>query len=401
MKARIEGINQENIKHSNRSAILKLLCNEGAMSRKDIAAVIGLTPAAVTLICSDLIEEGIIEEKGEAAQEKKAGRKKILVDINYSYKNVLCIAIEADKTYITITDIGGTVIASKELMTDIQKTPEDFLSQVADISTDFISANSIAKHRLLGVGVSVPGIVDSGAGINLRSHGIWNKQVNVKAILEQKLQLQVVVENNVKAFAHGELLYGMGRNTNNLMFVKWGPGVGSAVTINHQVYEGRQFRGAEIGHYIIDSNGPKCRCGRKGCLETFISTHAFLDDVNKAYATCQMPILSDWLELHGNHLGVDNIEEWGAVGEAEVERIFDEKIDKLALTTENVVSILSPDKVIVYGKIFEIEGVLSRFKKSCKQFAPDLEDDYILKADMSDRITYIGPLAVAVAEFFF
>ena len=87
------GINLENVKNNNRSAILQLLNNNGAMSRKDIAGRTGLTAASVTLICTELLDEGIIVERGEAVEEKRAGRKKILVDLNPSYKSILCIGI--------------------------------------------------------------------------------------------------------------------------------------------------------------------------------------------------------------------------------------------------------------------------------------------------------------------
>lgn len=80
------GINLENVRVRNKSAILSLLNSQDAMSRKDIAKVVGLTPAAVTLLCTEMMEEGMILEKGELQEEKRAGRKKVLVDINDAYK---------------------------------------------------------------------------------------------------------------------------------------------------------------------------------------------------------------------------------------------------------------------------------------------------------------------------
>ena len=85
------GINLENVKMSNRSAILKLLNDHGAMSRKNIALELGLTPATVTLICTELIAAGLLCEKGEVEEKKRAGRKKVLIDINYQYRNVLSV----------------------------------------------------------------------------------------------------------------------------------------------------------------------------------------------------------------------------------------------------------------------------------------------------------------------
>lgn len=401
MKHKFEGINQENVKQSNRSAILKLLCSEGAMSRKDIAQIIGLTPAAVTLICSELMEEGVLVEKGEAEQEKRAGRRKILVDINYGFKKVLCIRIEVGETYLTLTDLAGNKLSEKSILTDRAARPEDFLENVATSSKNMMWEAGVAKEDILAGGVSVTGIVDRKKGISKNSFQIWDEPVDVKSILEEKLGVDIVVENNVKACAYSELIYGDSRSRNNLMFVKWGPGVGSAITIDHHVYQGRDFRGAEIGHYIVEKNGIPCRCGKRGCLETVISSHAFVDEIKRNRNPKDMPKLIQWLEDDSHELNANSIVEVIGLGDEGVRRIMDEKIDRLARTVENIISVLNPDNIIVYGTVFEVPGIFERFIQCCQAYDPELPEGYIKLSGLGDRITYIGPLAVAMDEYFF
>ena len=207
------GINLENVKYNNRSAILHILNNSGAMSRKDIAAKTGLTAASVTLICTELLEEGIIRELGEAVEEKRAGRKKILVDINPSYKYILCVGIEADETYISVADCKGSVIVSEILATDKKAAPEQFLEQISIVSTGLLWDKGISKNDLLGAAVSVPGEVDRKQGISINTFSIWNKPVRIADILTQKLGIPIVVENNLKTSAESEMLFGSGRST--------------------------------------------------------------------------------------------------------------------------------------------------------------------------------------------
>lgn len=401
MKHKFEGINQENVKQSNRSAILKLLCSEGAMSRKDIAQIIGLTPAAVTLICSELMEEGVLVEKGEAEQEKRAGRRKILVDINYRFKKVLCIRIEVGETYLTLTDLAGNKLSEKSILTDRAARPEAFLENVATSSKNMMWEAGVAKEDILAGGVSVTGIVDRKKGISKNSFQIWDEPVDVKSILEEKLGVDIVVENNVKACAYSELIYGDSRSKNNLMFVKWGPGVGSAITIDHHVYQGRDFRGAEIGHYIVEKNGIPCRCGKRGCLETVISSHAFVDEIKRNLNPKDMPRLVRWLEDDSHELNANSIVEVIGLGDEGVRRIMDEKIDRLARTVENIISVLNPDNIIVYGTVFEVPGIFERFIQCCQAYDPELPEGYIKLSGLGNRITYIGPLAVAMDEYFF
>ena len=109
---------------SNRSSILKLLNDCGAMSRKDIAIELGLTPATVTLICTELISAGILCEKGEVEEERRAGRRKVLIDINYQYRYVLSVSIEAAKTCIAISNLKGLCLGAKWMPTDGGQDPE-------------------------------------------------------------------------------------------------------------------------------------------------------------------------------------------------------------------------------------------------------------------------------------
>lgn len=197
---------------SNRSAILKLLNGHGAMSRKDIAMELGLTPATVTLICTQLT---LMWEKG------------------------------------------------------------------------------IAKEDVLGAGISLPGPVKRDTGVSLHACRIWNEAVPVgeymEAYMEAYLDLPVAVENNVKAFAQGELIYGTGKEQENLLFIKWGPGGGSAIIIQNKLYDSHNSKTAEIGHYIVEPGGLPCRCGRRGCLETHVATHAIADRVRRACNQEDMP----------------------------------------------------------------------------------------------------------------
>ncbi|MBC8490521.1 MAG: MarR family transcriptional regulator, partial [Bacteroidetes bacterium] len=111
------GLNMEYVKSKNRSKFLRLLNNNEVMSRMDVASTLSLTRATVTNICSNMIEKGIIIEKGEMKEKKRAGRKKILIEINYKYKHVLGINIEPDFTYISISDLKGEIVICKKIKT--------------------------------------------------------------------------------------------------------------------------------------------------------------------------------------------------------------------------------------------------------------------------------------------
>ena len=376
-----QGINLENVKLSNRSSILLLLNNNGAMSRKDIAETVGLTAASVTLICSELIEEGIVVELGEAAEEKRAGRKKILVDINADYRDVLCIAVESDTTYIAVTNLRGQVICNCSIPTDKEADPEQFFKKVTDECQRLFWKNDIARDKVLGAAVTIPGSVDRKKGVSLNSYNIWTESIPVASYIKKELDVPVVVENNLKAYAQTEIYFGIGRTVNNLFILKWGPGVGASIIVDGKIYQGSNKMAAEIGHMTAVRNGRDCNCGRKGCLETYVSTMAVHEDIKKV--------------LGNDH---DYLSDENPLDNPVVRGVIDEKIDTLAHNLRNSISILDPKNVVLIGYMFEIPGCAERFVKAYKQYDPFVADDFFVKSSMPENINHTEGLAVFLNE---
>ena len=177
------GLNLENVKNQNRSSILKLLNDHGPMSRKDISAQLGLTPASVTTLCAELLTQNILVELGEVQQGNRAGRRKILLGINYTYRYVLSISIEMPSTCITLCDLRGEHCITRRIPTDTTALPEQFLMQVANVGKALLWENSIGREQLLGAGVSVPGPVDREKGVSTHAYRIWNQPVQGASLL--------------------------------------------------------------------------------------------------------------------------------------------------------------------------------------------------------------------------
>lgn len=394
------GINQESVKNYNRSAILKLINDQGAMSRKDIAAALGLTAASVTVICSEMIDNQVLCELGEAREDKRAGRKKILVGINYDRWQVLSISIESAETCISVTNLGGTQGVFKRIKTDTSMTPVSFLHRVADKCKSLMWENSIAKDTLLGAGISVPGEVDRDAGVSLHAYRIWNEPVPVCACLREYLDIPVILENNVHAFAEAELIFGSGKDIENILFIKWGPGVGSSIVIHKKIYDSNRSKNAEIGHFIMKSKGRECRCGRRGCLETFAGTHAMAEQLRNACTMDRMPQLYE--RVHGDlsTISAQNFTQFLQLKDPVMWQVIDTNVEMLSHSVCNAITMLAPDQVIVYGKMFEQPSLMERFMAHCKKIDKQYNEDYITRSKLSDKIDFVGPLALVVNRLF-
>ncbi len=393
------GVNSVNVKMYNRSRLIKLLNDNGPASRKDIAIGLGLTAAAVTQICTQMIAEGILADLGELSENPRPGRKKMLVGLNYRYRHVLSISVEASETSISVSDLDGRDLQRKTLDTDTSVAPQVFLQKIAAESRRLLEDTGLKMSDVLGAGVSVPGAVDREHGISLHALRIWDAEVPVKTILQERLGIPVTVENNVKAFAEAELSYGTGRQSKNILFVKWGPGVGSAIVIENHVYDSHNSKTAEIGHLIVDRKGKLCRCGRRGCIETKVSQQAVAEEVRAQYSQESMPELALYTAGNPERINARNISEWAQLKDAALQKILQQAIDELALTVSNASTLMAPDQIVVYGRMFDIPGFLERFLDCCRNYIPDYKDDLIVKSDLSTKTSYIGSLALVFNEF--
>lgn len=394
------GINLENVKMSNRSAILKLLNDQGAMSRKDIAMSLGLVPATVTMICTELLAAGVLCENGEMEEEKRAGRRKVSIDINYQYRYVLAICIEGNGTCISVCDLKGHHLGIRTLHTDGSIPPEEFLQTVAKESKALMWECSIGKDMVLGAGVSIPGPVRRKEGISQHAYRIWDEPVPVGAILRELLDIPVIVENNVKAFAEGELIYGEGKEIKNMLLVKWGPGVGSAIIIQNKIYDSPNSKTAELGHCIIEKDGKACSCGRKGCLETRVSAYAIAEQIREACSRETMPLLYEFVEGDCSRIQVRNIGSWMTFPDPGLTERIDQIMDQLARVVINAITLLAPERVVLYGYLFEFPGIRDRFRRLCSSYDPACGSNRMIESELSGHQEYIGALAVVTNELF-
>lgn len=417
---RNSGMNMPRVKQENRSSILRCILEHGATSRKDIARLTGLTPAAVTQLCAELLAEGLLAECGSQLQSAKtqgvdpqgtvtltaeaqgvetqnfeaqgagnqsagtgkrgAGRKKILLDINAAGRHLLVISLGVETTFLAVSDLKGECLCRTSLPTDRGIPPVEFLARVAEAAHAMLQSAKTPLPRLCGVSVTVPGAVDKERGLSLQAYGLWDGQVEVCRLLGDALGLPVCIENNVNAFAVAELLYGAGRRYDNLLLVKWGPGVGSAIITDGRLYEGRHGKAAELGHFIVERGGSLCRCGRRGCLETKVSWQALCRE---------MPFLP---ERFG-----EAYRQAAAVGGADA---FDAAIDLFARTIVNSMTILAPNRVVLFGPMFRDARIRRKLTDACCAYDARYDAQRILYSALAEKEEAIGPAAVFAQSVF-
>lgn len=357
------GLNMHSVKAENRSLVLYLLQKNGSMSRKEIAQSLGLTPAAVTKICNDLISCGVLKETGEISKGSK-GRKEILLSLNFGKKLVL--GINAETTHITysVSKLSGEVVSA--VTSEFTKDIDTVLKNAEEL----LQKNNINKEDIFSVGLCVVGSVTG------KGYGLWDCRELCDKTAE-KYEAPIAIENNVRAFAQSEMLYSGNYGNEAVLFFKWGSGIGSAIGADGKILSGNDKGIAEIGHYIINPAGKRCRCGRYGCLETEAGEEALV-------ALTKL-----------------RLEEIITSKNEDVINILDEKIDAVALALANTATILNAKRIVLFGSVFSNNSVVKKLKKQCIRYNGNLTDDMIVLSKLNEKIGYIGPVAICAKRFFF
>lgn len=330
--------NRDLIRAINRSNVLNTIKTNGSISRIAIARKTGLSAATVTGITADLIADGLIYEKEEG--DSRGGRRPILLAINPRGGYVVGIKLMEDHAIGAITDLEASIVAkySSKLTDQSLDTAIEILVEVVEV---LMNEGGIDNEQLLGVGIGLAGIVNAKKGVLRYSPYFGWHDVPLVEILQTRLQVPVHIDNDVNTLTLNEQLFGTGQGIENFITVTIGRGVGLGIVVNGQIYRGGYGGGGEFGHTIIDPQGNQCDCGKKGCLETYVSDPALLRLASEAAARGELPEK------------VSTIEQFNSLAESgdnTARSIIAQAGVVLGYGIANLINIFNPQEVIISGE---------------------------------------------------
>ncbi len=183
------------------------------------------------------------------------------------------VGIDLGGTFIkgAVVDEEGTIVVKEEIPTHAERGPDDILRRMEELVRSLIERTGIAPAACAGVGVGIPGFIDTDAGVAVEVVNIGWKNVRVRDPLAQALGLPVHMENDANAAALGEAFAGAAKGCESALCITLGTGIGGGVILDGQVLRGASHMAGEIGHIVMYPDGAACNCGHRGCLETVAS----------------------------------------------------------------------------------------------------------------------------------
>ncbi|NOX61232.1 MAG: ROK family transcriptional regulator [Chloroflexi bacterium] len=383
--------NRELMRAINRAAVLNTIRERGDISRTEVAALTGLSPATITTITAELIEEGLVFEK--TSGDSRGGRRPILLALNPHGGYVVGIKLTEEHVFGALTDLEATVLAK---MTGEMENPrlDTAVNAVVRVVNALVERAAISREKLLGVGVGLAGIVDAGEGV-LRHSPIFGWQnVPLAGLLRSHLHVPVYIDNDVNTLTLTEQLFGAGRGIENFLTMTIGRGVGMGVVLNGQLYRGRHGGAGEIGHTVLDPEGPRCACGNRGCLETYVSDPHLLRMAGEAFARG---------ELQTEISTVEELLQLARGGNPVARAIYAQAGEKLGRTIANLINALNPSLIIISGEgmraaDFIVDSLHAAIER---HVMPGLAGDAEVRIDlMSDDAWARGAASLVLQELF-
>jgi N-acetylglucosamine repressor len=317
----------------NVSMLIELVRRAGSISRAELARQSQLSAPTVSGIVDHLLKRGIVIETTTAPSS--GGRPPVLLSVDPKAGYVVGIKLRGDGLTTVVCDLEAQIVSSGESYVPLVGDPMAALDAIERETRRALRDAAVPASKVLGVGVGLSGIIDSTAGVCRFSHLLQWHDVELAEPLRNRMGLPVWVENDVNTLAVAEKWAGDAHAARDFITLSVGRGIGLGIVIDRALYRGAHGAGGEFGHMIVEPSGPRCECGRFGCLEALVGEGALRRRVS---------------ERKGYDVSRDELLLLIDLGDAATIDIIDNAGRKLGLAVANVVTLLNPELLIICGE---------------------------------------------------
>ncbi|RII08071.1 N-acetylglucosamine repressor [Streptomyces sp. YIM 130001] len=330
------------VRRHNLSLVLRTVHDEGEATRAGVAARVGLTRAAVSSLVEQLLDEGFLTERGKTFSGQ-AGRPGTALRVARTGPAGLGVEINVDYVTACVVDLSGTDrVRLVERMDNRGVPPAEVIAHAARIAARVISSAEEQELRPVAAQLALPALVSGGTVRQAPNLG-WNR-VAVEGLFAQSLTtlgttsrpLPVSAENEANLAALAELWFGNGgQRPDTFLYLTGEIGVGGALVLDGRLLRGAHGFAGEIGHVVVDPDGPECRCGARGCLEQYAGQRALLSAAG--------------LDDNSGMPGLAELERRARCGDSTAVSALEDAGRRLGVVLSGAVNLFDPDAVMLGG----------------------------------------------------
>jgi len=372
------------LRDRNRLRVVDVLRRRGTASRADIARETGLSRSTVSTIVGAMQRDGLLAERaGAAPRGPEGGRPPVLLAFQRSVGALAGIELGHDRVRVALADLAYGVLGEETLADDIAGDPAAALHAAAVAVDRLIAASGTPRDRVIGVGVALAEPINRETGV-VRSDAIapaW-AGFDPAAVLEEELSLPIHLDGDANAGALADFIFGAAQGYDFAAYVRLSATIGIGLVLNGRLFRGAGGAAGELGHVVIDPNGPICRCGNRGCLETFAGGPALLDQLKRSHGDLTVPRL---LEL-------------AAEGDRGCQRVIFDAGRVVGLALADLCNTVNPDVVVVGGELAAAgDLLLDPLRAAIRQHVVQTTATSVavVASPLGDRAELMGALALA------
>lgn len=396
-----KGSNLTIVKEKNLRLIRRILYEKSPISRAEIAQQMELSLPTITTNVARLLSAGILRELQTDADSSAPGRRPVLLEYTTDFGYFVGVDLSPYMTYIALTDLRGNVLAQDSA----PAAEEDYAQMLELLSATidrFIESSTVPRAKILGVGVCLPGFIEADSGLvrNNRRRD-WNNRL-FAADLQTLLSLPVRIENNVRARAIGCELFQREFDADPLLYYYVSRGLGCSLILNKEVLYGASAGAGEIGHTIVDPNGPICdTCGNRGCLDAVASENAIRKQCRQLMSA-GIPTLLTMLCENPEDPTIEEILKAQACNDKLVCGVLSDAIGYIGRNISNLATFVSPRTIVILSRLFMSEENQAALMEIIRTNVFSYADKHlnVIFLPYHTHSGAIGAAATAVQRFF-
>ncbi|MBO0346358.1 ROK family transcriptional regulator [Roseibium limicola] len=337
---------RDHIRRQNRSNILEALRRSGPMARIDLGHITGLSPATVTAITSDLLEQGLIEglEAAEPKVPQTRGRPRSLLRINPQSACVIVLRITVNKIDLALADFAGECFLSDQLRFDSATADAtSFPALLIEGIRSFILRAGIAPELVREIGIAAQGVVELDRGRVAWSPAFASGAIPIVEPLSQAFGVHCRLSNDTNMITSALNWMDPAKYNGTFAVVMLDYGVGMGLYIDNQLFSGASGTAAEFGHANHMPNGALCRCGKRGCMEAYLSDYALMRSATG------LPDTTDPRDIVAGVAGLASLIEKANDGDRRALEAFANAGEVLGYGLARLIAILDPSRIVLTG----------------------------------------------------
>ena len=384
----------------NRSMVFDLIRRKGPISRAEIARTIGLSIPTVMKITEEFSHKQFVQDVGKG--ESSGGKRPELLELVPDSKYIIGVGVGRSKTNVLMMNLAGEVFIREIMETGGTAVPEVWISRLIQVIENVIRESGLSRKQILGMGIGMPGILDEKSAKVLFSPDFKWENVDMLTPIRERFKMDITIENANRALAMGEYYFGAGVDSRNFLVVNLGHGIGSAIMREGEFYRGSSGSSGEIGHIILEKNGPKCNCGNLGCLEAIASGNAIARDAKIAVLEGNATKIMELVNEDINRIEAKTVFEAARLGDRLAIQITERAMQYIGIGLANYINLMDPDLIILFGGLTNAGDI---FLKKVKEVLRERQMKFagrqvkLVISQMGENGTAVGSASLVLKKF--